>query len=127
MKYLFDTHAFIWYAQGDKKLSPRAKDLIESHHERFISIASIWEMAIKVNIGRLEFKDNFDKLVTHQIQLNDYKLLSVKLPHLFQLSNLEIHHRDPFDRLILSQAIVEGMPIVSVDNQFDAYPVERIW
>lgn len=127
MKYLIDTHVFIWYAMGDERLSPRAKDLIESHHVNLISMASIWEMAIKVNIGHLEFREPFDKMVDHQIQINQYKLLNLQLKHLFKISSLELHHRDPFDRIIISQALVEGIPIVSVDEKFDKYDVDRIW
>jgi len=78
MKYLFDTHVFIWYALGDERLSPRAKDLIDSRHDRFISMASIWEIAIKVNIGHLEFKEPFEKVLTDQFRINDYKLLNIK-------------------------------------------------
>jgi PIN domain nuclease of toxin-antitoxin system len=127
MKYLFDTHVFIWYAVGDERLSPRAKDLIESRHERFISMASIWEMAIKVNIGHLEFREPFDKIIANQFRINSYKLLNLKLQHLFKFSGLPLHHRDPFDRLIISQALVEDIPIVSVDEKFNDYGVDTIW
>ncbi len=127
MKYLFDTHVFIWYALGDERLSPRAKDLIDSRHDRFISMANIWEIAIKVNIGHLEFKEPFEKVLTDQFRINDYKLLNIKLQHLFKLSSLPLHHRDPFDRLIISQALIEKIPIVSVDKKFDDYGVDTIW
>ena len=127
MKYLFDTHVFIWYALGDERLSPRAKDLIDSRHDRFISMASIWEIAIKVNIGHLEFREPFDKIVTDQFRINGYKLLNLKLQHLFKLSSLPLYHRDPFDRSIISQALVENMPIVSVGEKFHNYGVDIIW
>ncbi len=90
-------------------------------------MASIWEMAIKVNIGHLEFREPFDKMVDRQIQINQYKLLNLELKHLFKLSNLELHHRDPFDRIIISQALVEGIPVIRVDEKFDKYEVDRIW
>jgi PIN domain nuclease of toxin-antitoxin system len=127
MKYIFDTHVFIWYASGDDRLSGTAKSLIESFHERFFSIASIWEMAIKVNIGHLQFKRPFDEVIANQMAINQYKLLHVEIEHLFKLSELDLHHRDPFDRLIISQAIVEDIPIVSKDEKFDRYDIERIW
>lgn len=127
MDYLFDTHVFIWYAVGDKRLSPRARDLLESHHERFISIASIWEMAIKVNIGHLKFKQPFNKLVANQLKINQYRLLNLELEHFYRLINLDLHHRDPFDRLIISQALVEDIPVVSRDEKFDSYDIVRVW
>jgi PIN domain nuclease of toxin-antitoxin system len=127
MKYILDTHVFIWYATGDKRLTPRSRSIIESSDEMFVSIASIWEMAIKVNIGRLDFKKPFQKIIENQIIINKYKLLSISLKHLFKLSQLELHHRDPFDRLLVSQALTEKIPVVSVDEIFDKYGVDRIW
>jgi len=127
MKYIIDTHAFIWYAVGDARVSPKVIGVLESDIEKFISIASIWEMAIKVNIGHLEFKNSFDDVVSNQIDLLNYRILNITLEHLFKLSTLELHHRDPFDRLIISQALVEKIPIISVDEKFDKYGIERIW
>ena len=119
MKYLIDTHAFIWYATGNKKLSKTARSLIDSNEVKFVSIGSIWEMAIKVNIGKLDFKQPFQKIISDQLKINDYILLNLELKHIFIASNLELHHRDPFDRIIISQAMVEKMPIVSIDDKFD--------
>ncbi|MCH8318414.1 MAG: type II toxin-antitoxin system VapC family toxin [Bacteroidetes bacterium] len=127
MQYLIDTHAFIWYATGNKKLSKTARSIIDSNEVKFISIGSIWEMAIKVNIGKLDFKQPFQKIISDQLKINDYILLNLELKHIFMASNLELHHRDPFDRIIISQAMVEKMPIVSNDDKFDKYEVERIW
>lgn len=127
MRYLIDSHVFIWYALGDERLSPDARNVIESRHSKFLSIASIWEMAIKVNIGHLEFREPFDRLIETQMRINDYKLLNLELQHLFRYCSLELHHRDPFDRIIVSQALIENMPLVSIDEKFDRYDVERIW
>ena len=127
MQYLIDTHTFIWYATDDKRLSQKACSVIESDHQRFVSMGSIWEMAIKVNIGKLDFKQPFQKIISDQLKINDYILLNLELKHIFIASNLELHHRDPFDRIIISQAMVEKMPIVSIDDKFDKYEVERIW
>ncbi|MDQ1352863.1 MAG: hypothetical protein QG657_3169 [Acidobacteriota bacterium] len=127
MKYIIDTHAFIWYAVGDARVSSKVIGVLESDIEKFISIVSIWEMAIKVNIGHLEFKNSFDDVVSNQIDLLNYRILNINLEHLFKLSTLELHHRDPFDRLIISQALVEKIPIISVDEKFDKYGIERIW
>jgi PIN domain nuclease of toxin-antitoxin system len=127
MKYLLDTHVFIRYAVGDEKLSTNARSIIESYHERYISIASIWEMAIKISIGHLSFTKPFQEVVNHQFKINEYQLLPIEFEHLFKLSTLELHHRDPFDRLIISQAIVENISIVSADEVFDSYNIKRVW
>lgn len=127
MKYLLDTHVFIWYAVGDQRLSSKAQSIIESFHERYISIASVWEMSIKVNIGHLSFQEPFKEVITHQFKINDYQLLPIEFKHLFKLSNLELHHRDPFDRLIISQAIVEDISIVTADELFNNYNIRRVW
>ncbi len=128
MKYLLDTHVFIWYATGDARLSQTAKDIIETNFVRYISIASIWEMAIKVNRGKLQFNAPFDQAINQQLLLNGYELLPVKTAALFELSSLPLHHRDPFDRTLISQAIVENIPIISADHHFDLYNnLTRVW
>jgi PIN domain nuclease of toxin-antitoxin system len=127
MSYLIDTQAFIWYAIGDSQLSNKAKTIIESNEVRLISIATIWEMGIKSNIGKLNFNSPFDAFIQKQILINQYELLPIELNHIFQLSNLPHHHRDPFDRILIAQAISENIPIVSIDVAFDSYNVNRIW
>lgn len=128
MKYLLDTHAFIWYATGDKKLSEKAKKIIDSSHERYLSIASIWEMAIKINIGKLTFMEPFQKVIENQIEINNYRILPLTSSHLFKLAALDLHHRDPFDRVIICQALIEDMPVLTVDKNFAAYDgVLSVW
>lgn len=128
MKYIIDTHAFIWYATGDPKLSVKARSIIDSDQDRYISVASLWEMAIKVNIGKLTFLEPFETVLAEQLKINDYKTLPISNSHLFKLSTLNLYHRDPFDRLIICQALVENFAVVSVDDQFDKYPsLIRIW
>ena len=127
MSYLIDTQAFIWYATGDNQLSQRAKNIIESSDVRFVSIASVWEMAIKVNIGKLNFKVLFKDFISEQMTLSKYELLSVNMTHIYQLTNLPHHHKDPFDRILIAQAISENIPIVSIDAAFDNYGIQRIW
>ncbi len=127
MNYLIDTHVFIWYATGDNRLNKRIISLIEGNNEIYLSMASLWEMAIKVNIGRLKFKEPFKKIVTRQIEINNYHVLNIKPEHTFHLSNLELFHKDPFDRIIISQAIVEDMPIISKDKYFKNYNIEVVW
>ena len=127
MSYLIDTQAFIWYATGDNQLSQRAKNIIESSDVRFVSIASVWEMAIKVSIGKLNFKVPFKDFILEQVAIGKYELLNINTPHIFQLTNLSHHHKDPFDRILIAQAISENIPIVSIDVAFDNYGVQRIW
>jgi len=127
MSFLIDTHIFIWYATGDKRLGKNAISIIEGNNEIYLSIASLWEMAIKVNIGRLEFKEPFEKIATQQIAINNYKILNIKPEHAFHLSHLELFHKDPFDRIIISQATIEDMPLISKDRFFKDYNIEIIW
>jgi PIN domain nuclease of toxin-antitoxin system len=127
MGFLIDTHVFIWYATGDKRLGKNIISILENDNQIYLSIASLWEMAIKVNIGRLEFKEPFEQIATQQIAINNYKVLNIKPEHTFHLSNLELIHKDPFDRIIISQAIIENMPVISKDNYFKNYGIEVVW
>ena len=121
MKYLIDTHAFIWYSVGDAKLSAKAKEIIDSESEKYISIASLWEMSIKVSIGKLTFVKPFEEIIEEQLRINNYQILPINKSHLFMLSSLELHHRDPFDRIIICQSIAEKIPVVTVDERFKEY------
>jgi PIN domain nuclease of toxin-antitoxin system len=127
MRYLIDTHIFLWYATGDNRLSPTAKDLIESYQVRFFSLASIWEMAIKSSIGKLDFQKPFEQFVKQQMSLNDFKLLNISEEHIYTVEQLPQHHKDPFDRLIAAQCMVENIPLISADEIFDSYPIQRIF
>ena len=127
MRYIIDTQAFIWYATGDKQLSKTALDIIESDAIRYISFASIWEMAIKSSIGKLNFQIPFEDLISNQLAINGYDILSLELSHVFQLAKLPLFHKDPFDRIMIAQAITENIPIISIDPYFQSYPVTVIW
>lgn len=116
MRILLDTHTFLWFVSGDAKLSAQARILIEDvANERMFSIASIWEMAIKASTGRLVFSSPFNAFVTEQMQRNRVELLPISISHTAQIITLPYHHRDPFDRLLIAQTIVEEIPIVSID------------
>lgn len=128
MKLLLDTHAFLWFIAGSASLSGDARALIEDGtNERWLSVASLWEMAIKTSLGKLTLSAPFDVLIPQQLNLNGVELLDIKMTHASLVATLPFHHRDPFDRLLIAQAIVEQMPIVSVDPAFDAYAVTRLW
>ena len=128
MRFLLDTHTFLWFAGGNPRLDDYARQLIENPEiGRLLSIASLWEMAIKVSLGRLYLGLPFEDLIPEQMRLNGIQLLGIELEHVTPVTTLPFHHRDPFDRLLVAQAMVEQMPIVSADPAFDAYPIERLW
>ncbi len=126
MNLLLDTHVFIWFINGDKQLSAAAKKRIENRmNKSFISIASIWEIAIKIRLGKLQLNASFDK-VRDKIRDNGFELLPISFEHTALLTILPMHHRDPFDRMIIAQAIIEKMTILSKDGNFKKYRVKLI-
>lgn len=123
-----DTHAFLWFIAGDSNLSEQAKTFIEDDsNEKIVSMASMWEMAIKISIGRLKVSEPFESLIPRHIQINGFELLPIQFEHISMVSSLPFHHRDPFDRLLVSQCIVEKCAIISRDIAFDSYQIKRIW
>jgi PIN domain nuclease of toxin-antitoxin system len=128
MKLLLDTHSFLWFIGGDERLSSTARTLIEDvNNDVFLSVASLWEMAIKISLGRLRLAQPFETFIPQQISLNRIGILGITISHTAQVAILPFHHRDPFDRLLIAQALGEQMPIVSRDPEFDAYGITRLW
>ena len=128
MRYLLDTHAFLWFINDAPELSQQAKSIIEDgSHELELSIASIWEMAIKVSIGKLSIQLPFATFIEQQLQINQIRTLAIAFRHAAYIATMPPHHRDPFDRLIIAQAQIEQIPIIGVDAVFDTYGVTRIW
>jgi PIN domain nuclease of toxin-antitoxin system len=124
MDLLVDTQAFLWFENGDARLSQVAKDAISNPSNRkFLSIASFWEIAIKDSLGKLQLKMHFDELLL----LNGYEHLQISTNHLSYLRTLPNYHRDPFDRILIAQTLHEQISIISSDNQFDVYGVKRVW
>ena len=127
MDLLLDTNAFLWFCEDNPKLSLTAKQYIENQNNTsFISMASLWEIAIKLSLGKIKLKIPFKKFI-ELVEDNGFKILSITFEHTLNVSQLEFHHRDPFDRLIISQGIVEDIPIISADSKFGNYNVDRIW
>jgi PIN domain nuclease of toxin-antitoxin system len=123
-----DTHTFLWFINGNPKLSNQVKARIEaSENNRYLSIASLWEIAIKVNIGKLKLDLSFDDLFDKHIQDNAINLIDICPKHLDVLLTLPFHHKDPFDRLIIAQAIAENIIILSKDGMFGEYDIKRYW
>jgi len=128
MRLLLDTHTFLWFIMGSSNLSAAARSLIEdAANEKFVSVASLWEIAIKLSIGKLTLSTPFDVLIPQQLSSNGFNLLNIEIEHAATVATLPFHHRDPFDRLLIAQAAVEKMSIVGIDTVFDAYPVTRLW
>ncbi len=128
MNCLLDTHTLLWIMSDDKRLSENAKiQFLEKGNTIYLSMASIWEISIKVSLNKLEIKTSLETFVEKHIIENDILLLNIEPAHVYPLEKLPFHHRDPFDRLIVSQAIYEKMPIISSDKNFDLYSVKRIW
>lgn len=128
MRLLLDTHAFLWFIEGSTRLTPRARELIEEPgNESVLSVASLWEMAIKANLGRLELGMSFEDLHRDHIEGNAIEVLGIQPPHLDIVAQLPQHHRDPFDRLLIAQATCEGIGVLSKDEALDAYGVKRLW
>jgi PIN domain nuclease of toxin-antitoxin system len=128
MKFIADTHAFIWFVTDSPQLSVRAKELFESpESERLLSMASLWEIAIKTNLGKLAFARPLEQFIPEQLALNYIRLLDISMSHVLQVGTLSLHHRDPFDRMIIAQCLTENLPVLSNDGAFDAYGVKRIW
>jgi PIN domain nuclease of toxin-antitoxin system len=127
MKIIIDTHTFLWFINEQPELSATIKTLIESDTDVLLSVVSLWEIAVKVSIGKMTLPDAFERFIPEQLMINDIEILPIALPHLTLISALPFHHRDPFDRLLIAQSIVEDLPITSIDKAFDAYGVNRIW
>ena len=127
VRYLFDTHVFLWLATDDLQLTPAARAIfIDNGQECFLSAASVWEMAIKSSLGKLRLATSLEQLVRGGLE-RGLRLLDVTSGQAYLVERLPFHHRDPFDRILVAQAMHEGMRLVSRDEQLDAYPVTRIW
>jgi PIN domain nuclease of toxin-antitoxin system len=128
MNLLLDTHTFLRFIDGSARLSPSARELIEDQgNAKLVSVASLWEMGLKISLGRLELAQPFEELIPAQMRMNGFGLLPLRIPHIAKIISLPFHHRDPFDRLLVRQCLVEGLSLVSVDPAFDKYSVHRLW
>lgn len=128
MKLLLDTHTFLWFIGGNTNLSNTARNAIEdTSNQRFISIATLWEISIKVSIGKLKIGFAFTELVEQEVYGNAIEILEISSEHLDELVKLPFHHKDPFDRLIIAQSLVEDATLISKDAAFQSYPIKLLW
>ncbi len=127
MKAILDTHAFLWALAGDARMSSHARDIFAGPADLSLSIASIWEILIKVQSGKLNFPRPAGPYVLSKLAENRIKSLPISIDHLLALERLPMHHRDPFDRILIAQGLEEKLPIITSDPLFRNYPVEVIW
>jgi PIN domain nuclease of toxin-antitoxin system len=127
MNLLLDTHALIWFSENDPKLSLTAKTAIESpENNRFVSLATLWEMAIKLNLGKLTLQIPLIQIIP-ALSINGFDLLAIEPDHILKIEILPRIHGDPFDRMLIAQALSNGLSIVSKEELFEEYGVKRIW
>ncbi|MFA9213013.1 MAG: type II toxin-antitoxin system VapC family toxin [Candidatus Methylacidiphilales bacterium] len=127
MAFLLDTHTFLWFLSGDEKLSKKALvKMLDINKKCYLSIASLWEITIKLQLGKLELNFEFYELAEY-LKRNHIEILTINFDHLIVLSELPLNHRDPFDRIIISQAIAEKFTIISQDSTFKTYQAKLLW
>ena len=127
MQFLLDTHTFIWFINGDHLLPEKViNDIKNVNNKCFISVASIWEIAIKYKLNKLELQSGFDRILDF-LTNNQIEMLPITFEHIQTLNTLDFHHRDPFDRLIISQGVYEKLTIITKDKNFKKYTVKVQW
>jgi PIN domain nuclease of toxin-antitoxin system len=127
MNYLLDTHTLIWFLNGDKKLSKTALLLIENNdNKKFVSIGSLWEIAIKIGLKKLEFDGTISEIID-LVEQNDFEIIPISIAHIAEYEGLAFVHRDPFDRMLVVQAMVGDLTIVTRDENIPRYNVKTQW
>jgi PIN domain nuclease of toxin-antitoxin system len=124
--FLLDTHAFIWLTEEDPNLPADLRTLIDTAETVYLSIVSLWEIAIKLNIGKLSLQRSYESIGA-ALEDSDILILPISFADTVQIRHLPLHHKDPFDRLLIAQAMNHNLTIISTDIAFDAYPIQRQW
>jgi PIN domain nuclease of toxin-antitoxin system len=124
--FLLDTHTFIWLSENDSNLSNNLRDMIDIADRVYLSIASLWEIAIKLNLGKLSLQRSYETIEV-ELESSDILLLPISFIDTLQILHLPLHHRDPFDRMLIAQAMNRSLVLISRDSQFDAYHIQRLW
>ncbi len=127
MKAILDTHTFLWAIAEEDKLSPRARQIYTGSNDLWLSVVSVWEILIKVQVGKLPFPEPAGPYLTKKLAKDHIEILPITLDHVLQTEALPPHHRDPFDRMLIAQSMQQGWPIITADPWFDRYPVDVIW
>ncbi len=126
MECLLDTHAFLWYLLGDSNLGSKAKEAIDTKKGLYFSIASLWEISIKINVGKLKLNRAFEDL-PKELEYINTQILPITFQDTEIYTSLPLHHRDPFDRILVAQTMNHSLVLISRDEAFDAYPIQRVW
>ena len=128
MKVLLDTHAFLWLVTDDHRLSETARQtFLNTENMFFFSAASLWEICIKKSLGKISLKGGWFQTIQDEMVINAIQWLPIEMPHCAEVTKLPFHHRDPFDRMLIAQAMVEDMQLMSRDTHLSAYAIKRIW
>ena len=128
MRFLLDTHTFLWMAGSPERLGVAARQRIDIPQSRlYLSVASVWEAAIKSSLGKLDLPAPIGVFLEEQLSATRTTVLEIRVEHAVRVEQLPLHHRDPFDRLLVAQAQFENLPLLTCDKCFDAYDLERIW
>ncbi len=128
MKILLDTHALLWLITGDKRLSKTCRKMfLDTENRLYFSIVSLWEICIKKSLDRISLKNNWLDIIQEEMKANSVQWLSVEVSHCSKVTDLPFHHQDPFDRMLIAQAIIEDLSILSRDSRFSAYDIKCIW
>ena len=128
MKFFLDTHTFLWLVDGDARLSTVAAQAIaDQHNELFLSVASIWELAIKSSLGKITLRDPLDVFVTTWTDAYQIQVMAILARHAIAVATLPFNHSDPFDRLLIAQAMTENMTLLSSDRRLHDYGVQIAW
>ena len=128
MKVLLDTHAFLWLISDDGRLSENARQtFLNTENSLFFSAASLWEICVKKSLGKISLKDGWFQTIQEEMEINTIQWLPIEMTHCAGVAELPLHHRDPFDRMLIAQAIVEEMKLMSRDSRLSIYAIELIW
>lgn len=127
MKALLDTHTFLWAILSDPRLSRRAQKIFTGPNDLWLSVASIWEILIKISAGKLFLPEPSGPYLVKKLAENRIEVLPITLDHVLALESLAVHHRDPFDRILIAQSLEEKLLLVSADPRFEKYPIQLLW
>ncbi|MFH0974267.1 MAG: type II toxin-antitoxin system VapC family toxin [Spirochaetota bacterium] len=128
MNYILDTHVLLWFANNDPRISEKAENIIKtSKNNIFLSSAVVWEISIKLKLGKINIDVDLDTFVSEIIRAYNFIPFPVTIPHAIQVYNLKEIHKDPFDRMLIAQSISSGYPIITSDSQIKKYKVKTVW